>query len=153
MCSSFLNAARKAGIRVFYALHRGYRPGDYETWKYMAPIQKAAWSHKTFEYGTWGGEIRSEFKPEPGDVMAQEHWCSSGFASTDLDLLGGETVWPQQFRNRSPYRRKISATSSRGLLTSFDRPRRNSESRESEGRPEGWGRFGSGAPRHEDSGP
>jgi nicotinamidase-related amidase len=33
-----LNAARKAGLRVFYALHHRYRPGDYETWKYIAPI-------------------------------------------------------------------------------------------------------------------
>ena len=36
-----LTAARKAGLRVFYALHHRYRPGDYETWKYIAPIQKA----------------------------------------------------------------------------------------------------------------
>jgi nicotinamidase-related amidase len=81
-----LGAARKAGIRAFYALHRRYRPGDYETWKYIAPVQKAAWSHKTFEYGTWGGEIRSEFAPQPGEVVALEHWGSSGFANTDLDL-------------------------------------------------------------------
>jgi ureidoacrylate peracid hydrolase len=81
-----LDAARKAGLRVFYALHRRYRPGDYETWKYIAPIQKAAWLRKTFEYGTWGGEIRSEFEPQPGDIVALEHWCSSGFANTDLDL-------------------------------------------------------------------
>src|SRR5262249_31452454 len=79
-------AARKAGLRVFYALHHRYRPGDYETWKYIAPVQEAAWSHKTFEYGTWGGEIRSELAPQPGDVVALEHWCSSGFANTDLDL-------------------------------------------------------------------
>jgi ureidoacrylate peracid hydrolase len=81
-----LNAARKADIRGFYALHRRYRPGDYETWKYIAPIQKAAWSRKTFEYGSWGGEIRSEFAPQPGDIVTLEHWCSSGFANTDLDL-------------------------------------------------------------------
>jgi ureidoacrylate peracid hydrolase len=81
-----LNAARKADIRAFYALHRQYRPGDYESWKYVAPIQKAAWSRKTFEYGTWGGEIRREFEPHEGDVVAKEHWCSSGFANTDLDL-------------------------------------------------------------------
>jgi ureidoacrylate peracid hydrolase len=81
-----LNAARKAELRVFYALHHRYRPGDYESWKYIAPIQKAAWSHKTFEDGTWGGEIRSEFKSQPGDIVALEHWCSSGFANTDLDL-------------------------------------------------------------------
>ncbi len=82
-----LNAARKANLRVFYALHHRYRPGDYETWKYIAPIQKAAWSHKTFENGTWGGEIRREFEPQPGDIVALEHWCSSGFANTDLDVL------------------------------------------------------------------
>jgi nicotinamidase-related amidase len=82
-----LNAARQAELRVFYALHHRYRPGDYETWKYIAPIQKAAWSRKTFEDGTWGGEIRSGFEPQPGDIVATEHWCSSGFANTDLDLL------------------------------------------------------------------
>jgi ureidoacrylate peracid hydrolase len=81
-----LNAARKAELRVFYALHHRYRPGDYETWKYFAPIQKAAWLGKTFENGTWGGEIRSEFAPQPGDIVALEHWCSSGFANTDLEL-------------------------------------------------------------------
>ena len=81
-----LQAARQAGLRVFYALHRRYRPGDYESWKYIAPIQEAAWAHKTFEHGTWGGEIRSEFAPQPGDIVALEHWCSSGFANTDLDV-------------------------------------------------------------------
>lgn len=82
-----LTAGRKAGFRVFFALHHRYRPGDYETWKYIAPIQKAAWRRKTFENGTWGGEIRDEFQPLPGEIVAQEHWCSSGFANTDLDLL------------------------------------------------------------------
>jgi nicotinamidase-related amidase len=81
-----LNVARDVRLRVFYALHHRYRPGDYETWKYIAPVQKAAWLHKTFEYGTWGGEVRREFEPQPGDVVAQGHWCSSGFANTDLDL-------------------------------------------------------------------
>ncbi len=82
-----LKAARQANLRVFYAMHHRYRPGDYETWQYIAPIQKAAWSRRSFEYGTWGGEIRSEFTPQPGEIVAQEHWCSSGFANTDLDLL------------------------------------------------------------------
>jgi ureidoacrylate peracid hydrolase len=82
-----MDAARAAGIRVFYALHHRYRPGDYETWKYVAPIQRAAWQRRTFEYGTFGGEIRAEFTPEPKDIVAQEHWCSSGFANTDLDVL------------------------------------------------------------------
>jgi nicotinamidase-related amidase len=81
-----LNAARNAGLRVFYAMHRRYRPGDYESWKYIAPIQKLARERKPFEYGTWGGEIRPEFKPKLGEIVAAEHWCSSGFANTDLDL-------------------------------------------------------------------
>ena len=81
-----VTAARNAGIRVFYTLHHRYRPGDYETWKYIAPIQQAASRSKVFEDGTWGGEIRAEFKPQPGDIVTQEHWCSSGFANTDLDL-------------------------------------------------------------------
>jgi Isochorismatase family len=55
-----LNAARRAELRVFYALHHRYRPGDYETWKYIAPIQKAAWLRKSFEDGTWGGASNRE---------------------------------------------------------------------------------------------
>jgi nicotinamidase-related amidase len=82
-----MDAARTAGVRVFYALHHRYRAGDYESWKYVAPIQRAAWERRTFEYGTFGGEIREEFTPQPGDIVAQEHWCSSGFAGTDLDVL------------------------------------------------------------------
>lgn len=81
-----LNTARKSGFCVFYALHHRYRPGDYEHWKYIVPIQEAAWHRKTFEDGTWGGEIRAEFAPQAGEIVAQEHWCSSGFANTDLDL-------------------------------------------------------------------
>jgi ureidoacrylate peracid hydrolase len=81
-----LNAAREAKLRVFYAVHHRYHPGDYETWKYVAPVQKAAWVHKSFECGTWGGEIRAEFAPKPGEIVATEHWCSSGFANTDLEL-------------------------------------------------------------------
>jgi ureidoacrylate peracid hydrolase len=81
-----LTAARKAKLRVFYVPHRRYRASDYETWKYIAPIQKAAWMRKSFEYGTWGGEFRAKFEPKPGEIVVAEHWCSSGFANTDLDL-------------------------------------------------------------------
>jgi nicotinamidase-related amidase len=81
-----LNAARQANLRVFYAMHHRYHAGDYASWKYIASIQRAAARSKSFEYGTWGGEFRAEFVPAPGDIVAQEHWCSSGFANTDLDL-------------------------------------------------------------------
>jgi nicotinamidase-related amidase len=33
-----------------------------------------------------GCEIRPEFEPKPGEIVAAEHWCSSGFANTDLDF-------------------------------------------------------------------
>jgi ureidoacrylate peracid hydrolase len=42
-----LDAARKAGIRVFCALHHRHCANS-----------EGIWSRKTFEYGTWGGEIR-----------------------------------------------------------------------------------------------
>jgi len=84
--AQILNAAREAKVKVFYAMHHRYRAGDYASWKYIAPIQRAAWRRKSFEYGTWGGEFRAEFVPAPEDIVAQEHWCSSGFANTDLDL-------------------------------------------------------------------
>jgi hypothetical protein len=90
-----LNAARKAALRVFYALHHRYRPGDYETWKYIAPVQKASWLHKGFEYGTWGGEIRREFEPQPGEIVAlttaEDRLAGSfiGMRSTEASLLCG----------------------------------------------------------------
>ena len=81
-----LEAARENKLRVFFAMHHRYCEGDYETWKYIAPIQKLAWNRRTFEFGTWGGEYRAEFVPAPGETVASEHWCSSGFANTDLDV-------------------------------------------------------------------
>jgi ureidoacrylate peracid hydrolase len=42
-----LHAARKAKLRVLYAMHHRYREGDYETWQYIAPIQKGAWQHRS----------------------------------------------------------------------------------------------------------
>src|SRR6266403_819343 len=32
------------------------------------------------------GVASPEFEPKPGEIVATEHWCSSGFANTDLDL-------------------------------------------------------------------
>ncbi|HEY0462727.1 MAG TPA: isochorismatase family cysteine hydrolase [Polyangiaceae bacterium] len=81
-----LAAAREAKIRPFYALHHRYREGDYTTWKFIAPIQARGGRSRAFENGTWGGQVREEFIPQPGDIVAQEHWCSSGFYNTDLDL-------------------------------------------------------------------
>src|SRR5262245_59318061 len=42
-----LKTARMAGVRVVYAMHHRYCPGDDEAWKYVAPVQEAAWSRRT----------------------------------------------------------------------------------------------------------
>ena len=81
-----LHAARQAWLRVFSALPRRHCPGDYKTWKSIAPVQEAAWSHTTFAHGTWGGESRCACAPHPGDIVALKHGGSSGFAHTDLDV-------------------------------------------------------------------
>jgi ureidoacrylate peracid hydrolase len=83
-----LLAARAAGIGVFFAPHHRDRGTEDESdcWKYIAPIQKFAHERRIFAAGTWGGTFRDEFASLPGEVVAQEHWCSSGFANTDLDL-------------------------------------------------------------------
>jgi len=39
-----------------------------------------------FARGEWGGEWHEEFAPRLGDTIVSEHWGSSGFANTDLDL-------------------------------------------------------------------
>jgi nicotinamidase-related amidase len=81
-----LTAARSAGLRIFFVPHHRWRPGDYETWTYLAPTQELAARSRIFADGTWGGTFREEFTPLPGEIVALEHWCSSGFANTDLDL-------------------------------------------------------------------
>jgi hypothetical protein len=96
-----LNPARNAQLQVVYALHRRYRPGDYETWKTIAPIQKRAGASKSFEYGAWGGELRPGFERQPREIVAAEHWCSSGFANTDLDLQLKKRWRPRTASTRS----------------------------------------------------
>jgi len=81
-----LEAARSAGVRVFFAPHHRWRAGDYETWRFWAPIQESGARSRIFADGTWGGTFRDELTPRPGEIVASEHWCSSGFANTDLDL-------------------------------------------------------------------
>jgi ureidoacrylate peracid hydrolase len=79
-------AARHAGLHVLFVPHRRWRTGDLETWTYAAPIQVAATKSQVFAHGTWGGEFHPDFQPRPNEIVAQEHWMSSGFANTDLDL-------------------------------------------------------------------
>lgn len=81
-------AARGAGVKVFIVPHRRYRPGDWEGAQFLPYGQTLAGIQRgqLFAVGSWGGEFRTEFTPKPGDVVASEHWISSGFANTDLDF-------------------------------------------------------------------
>lgn len=79
-------AARAAGIQVAIVPHRRWEPGDYENWDHPSPSQRKIREIHHFARGEWGGEWHPDFVPRPGDIVAQEHWGSSGFANTDLDM-------------------------------------------------------------------
>lgn len=78
--------ARERGIRIFFVPHHRWEPGDYVAWDHATPYQLAGAGRQTFAKGTWGGTFHDDFQPQEGDVVVGEHWGSSGFANTDLDL-------------------------------------------------------------------
>lgn len=82
---AIVKAVRGADIQVFIAPHRRWEPGDYEDWAHPNPTQIGIMSRHSFARGEWGGEWHPDFVPQPGDVVAKEHWGQSGFANTDLD--------------------------------------------------------------------
>ncbi|MBP0589486.1 cysteine hydrolase [Paraburkholderia sp. LEh10] len=79
-------AVRDAGIKVIYVPHRRWQPGDYRCWCHPSPSQRKIMAGHHFAKGEWGGEWHPDFAPQPGDIVALEHWGSSGFANTDLDF-------------------------------------------------------------------
>jgi nicotinamidase-related amidase len=79
-------AARAAGIRIIYVPHHRALPTDFEGWQHATPYQLGAAKMQVFAEGSWGGEWHPDFVPQAGDVVAKEHWSSSGFANTDLDF-------------------------------------------------------------------
>ena len=79
-------AAERTGLRRFIVPHRRWQPGDYEGWEHPSPTQRGAGAAKLFAAGEWGGEFRDEFAAREDDVVIHEHWGSSGFANTDLDM-------------------------------------------------------------------
>lgn len=79
-------AVRQAGIAVFYVPHHRARPSDFSMWRHPSPYLLAGHRAQVFAEGSWGGEWHPDFVPLPGDIVAREHWGSSGFAHTDLDL-------------------------------------------------------------------
>ncbi|MFB7500184.1 cysteine hydrolase family protein [Streptomyces sp. NPDC056161] len=75
---SVVASAREAGVRVMFVPHRRWEAGDYETWDHPNPTQRTIMERHSFARGTWGGEFHSDFQPQPGDIVVQEHWAQSG---------------------------------------------------------------------------
>ncbi|MDX3849305.1 isochorismatase family cysteine hydrolase [Streptomyces sp. AK02-01A] len=82
-----LGATRRRGIRTIVVPHHRTEPHDYTTWQHLSPTQRNVVRSQTFARGSWGGEFHPDFTPVEGELVAREHWGSSGFANTDLDLL------------------------------------------------------------------
>jgi nicotinamidase-related amidase len=83
---ALLEAARQAGVVVFYVPHRQWREGNYDGWRHPGPGQISNDREAVFGEGMWGGDWHPELQPQPGDVVVQQHWGQNGFAHTDLDL-------------------------------------------------------------------
>lgn len=79
------DAARAAGIKIFYTPHHRWTPGDYEGWRHSNPSQLVTNAIKLFEEGSWGGDWHPAFRPQAGDIVVSQHWSQSAFANTDLD--------------------------------------------------------------------
>ncbi|SOD91449.1 isochorismatase family cysteine hydrolase [Streptomyces sp. Ag109_G2-15] len=82
-----LATARNRGFRVFIVPHHQTTPNDYITWDHLSPTQQRIVAHQTFAEGSWGAEWHPDFHPREDEPVIRQHWASSGFANTDLDLM------------------------------------------------------------------
>jgi nicotinamidase-related amidase len=71
-------AIRAAGIQVIIVPHHRWREGFYRRWKHMNRSKIQGNQNRAFAAGSWGGEFHPEFGPQPGDIVALEHWAQSG---------------------------------------------------------------------------
>jgi nicotinamidase-related amidase len=80
-------AARHAGMQIVIVPHHRWSPGELDAWDHPSPYMTGGYQQQIFAVGDWGGEWHPDFAPQPGDLVATEHWNSSGFANTNLDTL------------------------------------------------------------------
>ena len=80
------SAARAADLQIVIVPHHQWEEGSYNGWSHMTDGQRWSDEHRFCAKGTWGGEFRTEFAPQGKDVVVQQHWGSSGFANTDLNM-------------------------------------------------------------------
>jgi nicotinamidase-related amidase len=80
-------AVRQAQMQIVIVPHHRWRPGELDAWDHPSPYMAGGYQMQIFAAGEWGGEWHPDFAPQPGDLIATEHWVSSGFANTNLDTL------------------------------------------------------------------
>jgi nicotinamidase-related amidase len=78
--------ARAQGFKIFFVPHHRFEGGDFDGWAHPTPYQQQTASLMIFEKDTWGGTFHDDFQPQKDDVVVKEHWASSGFANTDLEM-------------------------------------------------------------------
>ena len=83
---TIVKTARDSGITVVHVPHHRWEPGDYLDWKYPTPYQLSGAERQVFAKDTWGGTFHDDFQIQTGDIVATEHWASSGFPNTNLDM-------------------------------------------------------------------
>src|SRR5262249_29251323 len=79
-----LNAARKAGLRVFYALHLDTARATTRLGSTLRPFRGRRGRERASN--TARGVGRSVPSSSLSQARSSPRWCSSGFANTDLDL-------------------------------------------------------------------
>ncbi|MFD3917204.1 cysteine hydrolase family protein [Streptomyces sp. NPDC058603] len=84
---TMLAVARDQGFRVFIVPHHQTEPGDYLSWDHLSPTQQRVVKGQTFAKGSWGAQWHPDFQPREDELIIHQHWSSSGFANTDLDLM------------------------------------------------------------------
>ena len=81
-----ISTARAHAIKIIFVPHHRWQPGDYVSFDNPSPYQLGTAKAQVFAKDSWGGTFHDDFQPQAGDIVALEHWGSSGFANTDLDL-------------------------------------------------------------------
>jgi nicotinamidase-related amidase len=81
-----VSTARTQASKIIFVPHHRWQAGDYVSFDNPSPYQLGSAKAQVFAKDSWGGTFHDDFQPHAGDVVALEHWGSSGFANTDLDL-------------------------------------------------------------------
>jgi hypothetical protein len=68
-----LGAFREAGLPVFIAPHRRWRPGDTSRWQHAAHTHRGLADLQLFADGTFGGDWHRDLRPSAGEIVASEH--------------------------------------------------------------------------------